>query len=151
MALRRLRYELSKISTNPTPGITIQPLSESNLYVWSGQIVGSTGTPYEGGKFTVRLEFTPEYPFKPPKLKFETRIFHPNISVRGSVCVDILQKAWSPILTISSVLLSIISLLGSPNPDDPMNAESANLFVTAREEYERTARCWTKKYASAEA
>lgn len=148
MALKRLRYELMRRLPDPNLGIKAGPIDEANLYVWLAQITGPSGTPYEGGVFDVRIEFTTEYPFKPPKLKFETMIFHPNISRKGTVCIDILKKAWSPALTITSVLVSLISLLDSPNPDDPMDAESANLFVTDRSAYERIAKRWTTIYAS---
>ncbi|EWC77174.1 ubiquitin-conjugating enzyme E2 2 [Plasmodium falciparum UGT5.1] len=74
---------------------------------------------------------------KPPKVKFLTKMFHPNIYMDGNICIDILQKHWSPIYDISAILTSIQSLLSDPNPNSPANQEAALLFVENRIEYNR--------------
>uniref|UniRef100_A0A668S2Y6 E2 ubiquitin-conjugating enzyme n=1 Tax=Oreochromis aureus TaxID=47969 RepID=A0A668S2Y6_OREAU len=76
--------------------------------------------PYHGGVFFLSVHFPTDYPFKPPKVAFTTKIYHPNINSNGSICLDILRSQWSPALTVSKVLLSICSLLCDPNPDDPL-------------------------------
>ena len=82
------------------------------------------------------LEFSDEYPYKPPKVKFLTKMFHPNIYNDGSICLDILQNMWSPVYDISSILTSIQSLLCDPNPLSPANNEAAELFAKNPKEYE---------------
>lgn len=58
-------------------------------------------SPYSGGVFFLDIHFPTDYPFKPPKVNFTTRIYHPNINSNGSICLDILRDQWSPALTIS--------------------------------------------------
>lgn len=100
-----------------------------------------------GGVFFLSIHFPTDYPFKPPKINFTTKIYHPNINGTGSICLDILKDQWSPALTISKVLLSICSLLTDANPDDPLVPEIAHVYKSDRPKYEATAREWTKKYA----
>lgn len=103
-------------------------------------------SPYAGGVFFLSITFPTDYPFKPPKVSFTTKIYHPNINANGSICLDILRDQWSPALTISKVLLSICSMLTDPNPDDPLVPDIAHLYKTDRARYEATAREWTRKY-----
>jgi ubiquitin-conjugating enzyme E2 D/E len=104
-------------------------------------------SPYQDGVFFLSIHFPTDYPFKPPKVNFQTRIYHPNINSNGSICLDILRDQWSPALTISKVLLSICSMLTDPNPDDPLVPEIAHVYKTNRDKYNATAEEWTRKYA----
>ena len=122
-------------------------MNADDLFHWQATIMGPTDSPYAGGVFMVKIHFPPDYPFKPPKVNFVTRVYHPNINQNGSICLDILKDQWSPALTISKVLLSICSLLTDPNPDDPLVPEIAHLYKTDKYRYEETARQWTIKYA----
>lgn len=119
-----------------------------NIYEWRSTILGPPGSVYEGGVFLLDITFSPNYPFKPPKVTFRTRIYHCNINSQGVICLDILKDNWSPALTVSKVLLSICSLLTDCNPEDPLVRSIATQYLTNREEHDRIARLWTKRYAT---
>eukprot|EP00359_Climacostomum_virens_P010760 CAMPEP_0204914798 /NCGR_PEP_ID=MMETSP1397-20131031/12692_1 /ASSEMBLY_ACC=CAM_ASM_000891 /TAXON_ID=49980 /ORGANISM="Climacostomum Climacostomum virens, Strain Stock W-24" /LENGTH=112 /DNA_ID=CAMNT_0052086535 /DNA_START=127 /DNA_END=465 /DNA_ORIENTATION=+ len=110
-------------------------------------IMGPDDSPFQGGVFFLNIQFPTDYPFKPPKISFTTRVYHPNINANGGICLDILKDQWSPALTISKVLLSICALLTDANPDDPLVPEIAQIFKTDRTRYDNTAREWTRRYA----
>jgi len=109
--------------------------------------MGPEDSPYHQGVFFLNIHFPPDYPFKPPKVTFTTKVYHMNINSNGSICLDILKDQWSPALTISKVLLSISSLLTDPNPDDPLVPEIANIFKSNKQQHDDTAREWTRRYA----
>ena len=109
--------------------------------------MGPEDSPYAGGLFYLNIKFPQDYPFKPAKFTFTTRVYHPNINSNGSICLDILDKQWSPALSTSKVLLSLSSLFTDPNPDDPLVPDIARLYKTDKEKYDATAREWTRKYA----
>jgi len=147
MALKRISRELARLNEEPLPDCTAGPVKEHNMYNWKATIRGPKDTPYHGGTFELAVVFPSDYPFKPPKVAFRTLIYHPNINKNGGICLDILKDQWSPALTITKVLLSIISLLNDPNPDDPLVPEIATIFKTDRIKYDLTAKQWTEKHA----
>merc|ERR1712078_250920 len=108
---------------------------------------GPKDSPYEGGIFFLNIHFPTDYPFKPPKVQFATKIYHCNVNNNGSICLDILQSQWSPALTISKVLLSVCSLLTDPNPDDPLVSDIASIYKRDKAKYNKNAREFTHKYA----
>lgn len=112
---KRIQKELAEISLDPPCNCSAGPKGD-NLYEWSSTIMGPAGSPYAGGVFFLDIHFPQEYPFKPPKVVYRTKIYHCNINSSGAICLDILKDNWSPALTISKVLLSICSLLTDPNP-----------------------------------
>ncbi|KII70786.1 Ubiquitin-conjugating enzyme E2 D2 [Thelohanellus kitauei] len=126
------------------------------VFHWRATIMGPVslcvniqdGSPYKGGVFFLTIHFPTDYPFKPPKVSFDTKVYHPNISTSGNICLDILRSQWSPALTISKVLLSICSLLTDPNPDDPLVPDIARQYQKDRNNYNKTAREWTSRWAS---
>jgi ubiquitin-conjugating enzyme (huntingtin interacting protein 2) len=111
-----------------TSGVKAEPISDGNLRELKGTIKGPMGTCYEGGVFEIDIQIPKQYPFEPPKMKFTTKIWHPNISSQtGAICLDILKDQWSPALTIKTALLSLQALMCSPEPGDPQDAEVAKV------------------------
>lgn len=148
MSAKRILREFSELQKEPVPGCSAGPIEDTNIYHWSGAIIGPEGSPYSGGFFQVDIHFPTDYPFKPPKITFKTKIFHPNINAQGGICLDILKDQWSPALTVTKVLLSISSLLTDANPNDPLVPEIAHMYTTNRAEFDRVAREWTLRFAS---
>ena len=147
MSAKRILKELKDLEHDPPAGCSAGPQTENDLYNWSATLLGPDDTPYAGGVFTLAIQFPTDYPFKPPKVAFTTKVYHPNINAQGGICLDILKDQWSPALSISKVLLSISSLLDEPNPKDPLVPEVARLYETNRAEFNRIAREWTFQYA----
>jgi len=149
--LNRIKKELRDCSKDTeTSGLSVQLLDEANLLHWKGQIKGPVGTPYEGGIFHINIELPGDYPFVPPKMKFDTKIWHPNISSEsGAICLDILKNEWSPALTVRTALISLQALMSAPEPDDPQDAVVAKQYKASHSDYCKTAKFWTETYASA--
>lgn len=144
----RLGKEWNLLKKDPVDYITAGPKDEKDLTKWDGTLIGPTGTPYQGGIFNLEIYFPEEYPYKPPKIIFKTPIYHPNITPKGLICLDILKTNWSPALTIKNVLLSLCSLLADPNPDDPLMPDIAYQFKNFRSKFDADAHEWTLKFAS---
>lgn len=138
--------ELVDLGKDPPSNCSAGPVGD-DMFHWQATIMGPEDSPYAGGVFFLDIHFPADYPFKPPKVHFTTRIYHCNINSNGGICLDILKDQWSPALTISKVLLSICSLLTDPNPDDPLVPDIAQLLKTDKAKHDSLAREWTSKYA----
>ena len=147
MALKRITKELKELQREPPANTSAGPVNESDMFNWKAAIVGPDDSPYAEGLFFLNIHFPAEYPFKPPRLQFTTKMYHPNINSNGGICLDILKDQWSPALTIGKVLLSICSLLTDPNPDDPLVPDIASLYKKDRARFNQIAAEWTEKYA----
>ncbi|KAI9006143.1 ubiquitin-conjugating enzyme/RWD-like protein [Gaertneriomyces semiglobifer] len=132
-----LRRQLKELTKHPVEGFSAG-LADDNIYEWDVMIVGPEGTLYEGGFFKARLSFPTSYPQMPPKMKFISDIWHPNVYDNGEVCISILhapgedkygyekaEERWLPIHTVETIVLSVISMLSSPNDESPANIEAA--------------------------
>jgi ubiquitin-conjugating enzyme E2 D len=126
---------------------SIAPISDGNLKDWTGFLFGPKESSYQGGIFKISINFPDDYPFKPPRVYFITKVFHPNISPEGEICIDILKSNWSPALTIIKVMLSISSLLTDPNVEDPLNTEASKLYKHNKDEYEKELKQYVIDYA----
>ena len=148
MSAARLKKELVEVSKDTKlTGVSVVPLT-SDLKHLVGTIEGPPESPYEGGSFEVDIVIPSEYPFGPPKMKFRTKVWHPNVSSQtGAICLDILKDNWSPALTLKTSLLSLRALLTAAEPDDPQDAQVARQYKSNHKEYLRTAKRWTESYA----
>jgi ubiquitin-conjugating enzyme E2 D/E len=144
--MKRLNKEYADFLNDPPTNCSGGPVGE-DLFAWEAIIIGPEDTPYEGGIFKLDIKFGADYPYKPPKISFSTRIYHMNINASGGICLDILKDNWSPALTISKVLLSICSLLSDPNPSDPLVPELAKIYLENQATYMQNAREYTLAYA----
>jgi ubiquitin-conjugating enzyme E2 N len=117
-------------------------------------IKGPKDSPYEGGYFDFRIFMTSDYPSKPPIVNLRTKIYHPNISGRGDICLNILKETsekidgWSPTISLKNLAISLLSLLEEPNIDDPLNINVTKVFKADLEKAKATAKEWTTVYAS---
>ncbi|XP_009282776.1 PREDICTED: ubiquitin-conjugating enzyme E2 N [Aptenodytes forsteri] len=138
--------ETQRLLAEPVPGIKAEP-DESNARYFHVVIAGPQDSPFEGGTFKLELFLPEEYPMAAPKVRFMTKIYHPNVDKLGRICLDILKDKWSPALQIRTVLLSIQALLSAPNPDDPLANDVAEQWKTNEAQAIETARAWTRLYA----
>lgn len=150
------------MQSTPPEGCSAAPLNDSNLFLWNASIIGPDDSPWEGGIYSIRLQFPEAYPSKPPKVStlklcthisfkknmarkltragFMCEMWHPNVYTDGTLCLDIVQDNWSPIYTVASILTSIQSLLTDPNPASPANPEAAKMFTENPKEYRKRVR-----------
>jgi ubiquitin-conjugating enzyme E2 A len=132
--------DLKVMKQSPPEGVSASPLGDENLHVWGGTIFGTDDTPWEGGIYSMRLTFPEQYPDKPPRVRFTCEMFHPNIYPDGTLCLDLIQDNWSPIYTVSSIMIAIRSLLSDPNCASPANPEAAHVYQTDKKLYGRRVR-----------
>ena len=149
---KRVRGEVKYIIEDvDTPWIYVSPVFFDLNHLLAG-IEGPPDTPYEGGVFWIDVRFPQYFPFEPPKLRFLTRVYHPNIDSRGYICLDLLDKerGWGPKLRLFTVLVSICSLLDDPGLEDPLVPEIAEIYCKNYDLYCQNARAYTARYAIAE-
>ena len=146
-ALKRIQKELKQFNEEPPEGFSAGPVDDSDMFKWEASITGPEESPYEGGTFQLSIEFPKDYPYKPPKVEFTTKVYHPNVKNTGTICLDMLKDAWSPDISVGKMLLEIQSLLINPNIDHPLEPEIANLYKSDKAAYDAKAKEWTEKYA----
>ncbi|KXJ92518.1 ubiquitin-conjugating enzyme/RWD-like protein [Microdochium bolleyi] len=148
--IRRITKEMSDIEADHASKLFVSPANGSDVTHLKASILGPPGTPYEGGTFMVDIKIPNDYPFRPPIMKFDTKVWHPNISSQtGAICLDTLSTRWSPVMTIRSTLLSLQSLFESPEPKDPQDAEVAKMMINDLDGFNRKAHEWAVRHAGA--
>jgi len=120
---------------------------DDNIMKWHIALQGPDHTPYFGGTFLVQLDFPNDYPFHGPKVKFHTKIYHPNINHKGDVCMGIIDNEWIPSHTALIVMNGLVSLLENPNPNDPLVPEIASIIKRDKKKFIIVAEEWTHTYA----
>jgi len=115
----RLMTDLKMMKNEPPEGCSASPQTDENLFVWCATVFGPPETPWEGGIYSLRLQFNENYPEKPPRVRFTSEVFHPNVYADGNLCLDIIGEKWSPIYTVCSILTSI--QVGLPLIFTPIN------------------------------
>eukprot|EP00215_Chloropicon_roscoffensis_P001304 CAMPEP_0198468380 /NCGR_PEP_ID=MMETSP1456-20131121/7475_1 /TAXON_ID=1461544 ORGANISM="Unidentified sp., Strain RCC1871" /NCGR_SAMPLE_ID=MMETSP1456 /ASSEMBLY_ACC=CAM_ASM_001119 /LENGTH=210 /DNA_ID=CAMNT_0044194589 /DNA_START=258 /DNA_END=891 /DNA_ORIENTATION=+ len=145
-----LRKQLRNLMKNPVDGFSAGLTDENNIYEWSVTVIGPPDTLYEGGFFTAILSFPRDYPQSPPVCKFKSEMWHPNVYPDGKVCISILHspgddpsgyelssERWTPVHTVETIMLSIISMLSSPNDESPANIDAAKEWREDKEVFKK--------------
>ena len=149
---------VAELSRNPIEGFSAGLVDDCNVFEWQVTVMGPPETLYEGGFFTCNMSFPKDYPNKPPNVRFISEMWHPNVYADGRVCISILHnpgddphgyedagERWSPVQTVETIMLSIISMLSDPNDQSPANIDAAKEW---REDYpafkKRVAKCVRK-------
>jgi len=145
--IARVSREVAELAMRPPDGIRYLPPEDDNLSEVRVLISGPEGTPYEEGVFHAKLVLGADYPQLPPRGFFLTKIYHPNISAKGEICVNTLKRDWTPDVNISHVLQVIRCLLIVPFPESSLNDEAGKLFMESYEEYSERARVMTAVHA----
>ncbi|XP_038158603.1 uncharacterized protein LOC119794911 [Cyprinodon tularosa] len=144
---RRILEELKSLYLEPHPYINIFP-SESDFTFWKILMEGPPDTPYETGTFELYCQFGPDYPVKPPTVRFVTHIYHCNINNVGRICHNIFDRNYNAQITMRDILEAVFGLLIAPEPDDPLDSILAEEYLTSKESYEQEARKKTEEAAA---
>jgi len=146
-ATKRLARELDDLRKSNLKVFREIIVDESNILNWQGLIVPEN-PPYNRGAFKIEIIFPAEYPFKPPKVTFKTKIYHPNIDEKGQVCLPIISaENWKPATKTDQVVNSLVALINEPEPEHPLRAELAEEFTKDKKKFMKAAEEFTKKHS----
>jgi ubiquitin-conjugating enzyme E2 D/E len=144
---KRLEREFHNLRKNPNDSYRVE-LRHGDIFEWLGSLKGLKNSPYEGGTFNFHLQFTCDYPEKPPTLKFTTKIYHPNVNGRtGAVGWNMLGKNWHHNNTMEKVMMSLRALLGHPELQSTADNGMAIEFAYQRKRFVEHAKEWTQRCA----
>ncbi|KAG1678715.1 Ubiquitin-conjugating enzyme E2 L3 [Nymphon striatum] len=146
-ATRRLQKEWGEINKADSKVIKEINLRNNNILIWNALIVPDK-VPYSKGAFKLEIRFPAEYPFKPPKIVFLTKIYHPNIDEKGQVCLPIIHpENWKPATKTDQVLHALVTLINEPEPEHPLRADLAEEYTKDRKKFMKNADEFTRKYS----
>eukprot|EP01041_Mallomonas_annulata_P009034 gene9034-18713_t len=145
--ISRILGEIRDLVQNPPDGIVYVDNEDSSVSEIYATITGPEDTPFASGKFLMKLVLSEDYPSSPPKGFFLTRIYHPNVSSTGDICVNTLKRDWNVDVTLRHVLQVVRCLLIVPFPESSLNDEAGKLFMDSYEEYARRAKLMTEVHA----
>jgi len=144
-ATRRLQKELADIRKSGIKSFRDIQVDETNILTCQGLIVPEN-PPYNKGAFRIEVNFPAEYPFKPPKVNFKSKIYHPNVDEKGQVCLPIISaENWKPATKTDQVIESLINLVNEPEPEHPLRADLAEEYQKDRKKFMKNAEEFTKK------
>ena len=153
-AIKRFEKELEELNKINSEDFGAGPIDESDMFNWRAYIIGPEESPYEGGYFNLEIKFPRSFPYKPPQIYFQTKIYHPNFNYHsGQICccaLSFLKTEWTPFITIVQILESIRLLLANPDLDRVCsfgNEEAAELYRNDNYKFNSIAKEWTEKYA----
>uniref|UniRef100_A0A1J3DXA8 NEDD8-conjugating enzyme Ubc12 n=1 Tax=Noccaea caerulescens TaxID=107243 RepID=A0A1J3DXA8_NOCCA len=119
----RLHKDITELNLPKSCSISF-PNGKSDLMNFEVTIKPDEGY-YKRGKFVFTFQVSPVYPHEAPKVKCRTKVYHPNIDLEGSVCLNVLREDWKPVLNINTVIYGLFHLLTEPNYEDPLNYDAA--------------------------
>ncbi|XP_049460459.1 ubiquitin-conjugating enzyme E2 L3a [Epinephelus fuscoguttatus] len=144
---KRLFKELEEIRKNGAKYFRNIQVDESNVLSWQGLLVPDCA-PYDKGAFRIEIIFPAEYPFKPPKVTFKTKIYHPNVDEKGQVCLPVISvEHWKPATKTETVISNLVSLVNTPQPEHPLRADLAEEYSKDRTKFMKNAEEFTKKHS----
>ncbi|XP_008323810.1 ubiquitin-conjugating enzyme E2 L3a [Cynoglossus semilaevis] len=146
-ATRRLNKELADIRNSGVKFFRIIHVDESDIFTWQGLLVPDS-PPYDKGAFKIEIIYPVEYPFKPPKITFKTKIYHPNVDEKGQVCLPIINvDNWKPATKTCQVIQNLIALVNSPEPEHPLRADLAEEYTKDPGKFMKNAEEFTRKHS----
>lgn len=143
----RVSREIAALAKSPPDGIRYVAMEDEKISEIHVKMAGPDGTPYQGGIFRVKLVLSYDFPQSPPRGFFQTKIYHPNVSTKGEICVNTLKRDWTADVSIVHILQVIRCLLIVPFPESSLNDEAGKLFMESYTEYAERARLWTRVHA----
>lgn len=139
-AVDRLQDEHRLLITQAPSGASASPRDQQSPFLWDATIMGPERTPWEGGLYSLEIRFSSQHPYRPPHIRFTTRMSHPNITTEGIPALEMIQSRWNPQIRLATILQELQSMLAQPSPLYPVNLPSSHIYRTDRRQYDRAAR-----------